>query len=235
MGRILTLPTVGSEFTVQVNGSRRKVAAVNSFAVTEAEPTTTETPTFDGPIAVTEAPGLPSAEVGVAAILPHTPMAEELRRLYRGSLVGVFRHYVPGAVELSPANVTVAIATNGAITWGGSAATEFRKGINDDVYAPGMALIVGAVAYRIKSVTKDTGDGSVGTFILEDDDHPSSAVAAAAVKLGTFDLRWDFTAKVTGPGSLNQSAGAAATTSLRLQPQAQWDNPTRGVPGTLRN
>ncbi len=230
MGRILTLPTVGSEFTVEIGSERRKVAAVNSFAVTEAEPSTTETPTFDGPIAVTEAPGLPSCEVGVAAILPQAPMAEKLRELYAESEIGTFRHFVPGKVEQSPASVTLAISSAGALTWAGDKAVEFRKGINDGVYAPGMGIFIGSKMFRIKSVTNDDGTGTVGTFVIETDDHPSAGVAAAAVKIGTFNLTWDFTAKVTGPGSLNQSASAAATTSLRLQPQAAWKNPVRTIP-----
>ena len=222
MARILTLPTVGSEFTLLIGTERRKVAAVNSFAVTEAEPTTTETPTFDGPIAVTEAPGLPTVDVGVAAILPHTPMSIELRKLYTDSLVGNFQHEVPGAEEVDGGAVMLAVDAAGAATWSGTAAvvTAFRAGINDDVYAQSMIADIGGALRQIRSITNAV-TGTLGDFVFE----AGTAVAAGNVKFGTAKLTWGFTAKVTGPGSLNQQAGAAATTSLRLQPQSQWANP----------
>lgn len=191
-------------------GDWDEIPGLDNFTVTSNEPTATTYTAFDGSFVEVGSPEVGDATWDIASMSPQHPSWEILESKRKSQDNVQFRVETSEARKYTPAgSATIAIDTDGVVTFGGTGLGSKATDLNDVVR--GLVFKVGGELHVIKSISDD----DIPAFVTK---APATAVSAGSYTVVFPILRWEFTGIIKNPFEINVSRDAPITSTLVVTP-----------------
>ena len=203
---------------VDDDGTWREVPGLDNFGVAANGPTATTYTAFEGSFAEVGVAEVGDASWDIVAFAPHHPAWKflETKRVSQDNVQ--FRVETGEVTKFQPASsATVAIDTDGAVTFGGSGNGSVVADLKD--VARGMCFKIGNALHTIASIS----DADTPVFTTEP---PASAVSAASYEVVFPILRWAFTGIVKTPFETSITQDAPLSSRFVVTPTSIISLPT---------
>ena len=195
---------------VDDDGDWNEIPGLDNFSVAATEPTATTYTAFEGSFAEVGNAEVGDASWDIVSFTPHHPAWKYMERKRKSQDNVQFRIETDEVNKFQPSSTaTVAIATDGTVTFGGTGLGSQVTDLKD--VARGLCFKIGTNLHTIVSISDDT----TPVFIVE---APASAVSAASYSVVFPILRWSFTGIVKTPFETSITQDAPLSSRLVVTP-----------------
>ena len=198
----------------------KEVPGLDNFSITANEPTATTYSSFDGSFVEVGRAEVGDASWDIVSFNAHHPAWKFMESKRRSQDSVQFRVETGEVQRFEPGSgATVAIDTDGAVTFGGTGNGSKSTDLTDNSVARGLCFKIGSDLHTIESISDD----DVPVFIAE---APASAVAAASYKVVYPIVRWAFSGIIKTPFEITVGRESLIASRLVVTPNQIIPLPT---------